>query len=242
MLNKTFSILYLVFICITSTLFFFVALLIRILTFAFDKRRIVQSLFSSFWASFYLWCMPAWRVKKFGTEKLKLSKNYVIVANHQSQLDILLAFNLFFPFRWVSKKEVFHLPVVGWNMMLNGYVKLKRGDKESIKKMMHECEQLVLKGCSIFFFPEGTRSSAGELKPFKPGAFALARKMKKDILPLVIEGTSSALPKHTLRLTGRKEMCIRVLDEVPYAEFAEKSPQETADYVREMMRQKMVGA
>ena len=242
MLNKIFSILYLVFICITSTLFFFVALLIRILTCAFNKRRIVQSLFSSFWASFYLWCMPAWKVKKFGTEKLRLAKNYVIVANHQSQLDILLAFNLFYPFRWVSKKEVFHVPVIGWNMMLNGYVQLKRGDKESIKQMMQQCEQLLLKGCSIFFFPEGTRSITGELKRFKPGAFVLAQKMKKDILPLVIEGTSRALPKHTLQLTGRKEMRIRVLDEVPYEDFADKPPEEAAEYVRDIIRQNMVEA
>lgn len=241
MVNQFLSGLYLVFISITSMLFFVVALLIRLLTFPFDKRRIVQSLFSSFWASFYLWCMPAWKVRKTGTGKLDLSKNYVIVSNHQSQLDILLAFNLFYPFRWVSKKEVFHIPVIGWNMMLNGYVKLKRGDRESVKQMMSRCERLLAGGCSIFLFPEGTRSATGELKRFKPGAFILAQRVKANILPLVIEGTSRALPKHALHLTGKKEMHIKVLDEIPYNDIARKSPEEAAEYVRGIIRENMAG-
>jgi len=100
----------------------------------------------------------------------------MIVSNHQSQLDTLVAFGLFFPFKWISKAEVFRLPFIGWNMTLNRYIKLKRGDRKSIQKMMTECEKMISKGNSLYFFPEGTRSKTGIIKPFKPGAFILAKR------------------------------------------------------------------
>jgi len=91
------TVLYLTFFGLSSFLFFFIAVLIKILTFPFDKKLIVLNLFTSFWASCYLWCVPTWSIKKYGREKFSLKKNYIVVSNHQSQMDILLAFNLFFP-------------------------------------------------------------------------------------------------------------------------------------------------
>ena len=126
-LNTIFSYLYIAFVGISSGIFFVAAAFIRLVTHLFDRRLVVLNLFTSFWASLYIWCMPIWSVKIFGREKMDMSKNYVIVSNHQSQLDILVAYRLFFPFRWVSKAEVFMLPFIGWNMFLNGHVRLKGG-------------------------------------------------------------------------------------------------------------------
>ncbi|MCK5311065.1 MAG: 1-acyl-sn-glycerol-3-phosphate acyltransferase [Desulfobacteraceae bacterium] len=215
-------------------MFFFVALAIRVLTFPFDKKLIVLNLFTSFWASCYLWCVPTWSIRKYGMEKFSLKKNYIVISNHQSQIDILLAFNLFLPFRWVSKREVFNLPFLGWNMLLNKYVGIKRGDKDSIKKMMQQCESILEQGCSLFFFPEGTRSRTGELKPFKPGAFILAKKMKVNILPVIMQGTSDVLPKNSLRFVWKGNMSLRVLDEISYKEFEDKSPKAAAEIVHDL--------
>jgi 1-acyl-sn-glycerol-3-phosphate acyltransferase len=241
MLNLLLIILYLSFFWASSLLFFIVALVLRILTLPFDKKLIVMTSFTSFWASCYLWCVPTWKIKKYGTEKFSLKKNYIIVSNHQSQMDILLAFNLFIPFRWVSKKEVFYLPFLGWNMVLNKYVGIKRGDKDSIKKMMQQCEEILEQGCSLFFFPEGTRSKTGELRPFKPGAFILAKKMKINILPVIMKGTKDVLEKDSLKFNWRNKMSIRVLDEISYKEFENKSSKEAADMVRDLFVRKMGG-
>ena len=234
LISLIFMILYLSFFWLSSFLFFFIALAIRILTFPFDKKLIILNLFTSFWASCYLWCVPTWSIKKHGMEKFSLKKNYIVVSNHQSQIDILLAFNLFLPFRWVSKREVFNLPFLGWNMLLNKYVGIKRGDKDSIKKMMQQCESIIELGCSLFFFPEGTRSRTGELKSFKPGAFILAKKMKVNILPIIMQGTRDVLPKNSLRFIWKGNMSIRVLDEISYKEFEDKSPTEAAEIVHEV--------
>lgn len=227
-----FSYAYIAFIGLSSAVLFFIALFIRFSTHFFDKRLILLNLFSSFWASLYIWCMPIWSVKIMDRHKMNMKKSYVIVSNHQSQLDILVVYRLFFPFRWVSKAEVFMLPFIGWNMFLNGYIKLKRGDKHSILNMMNQCEKLLGQNISIMLFPEGTRSLDGIVKPFKPGAFILAKKMKKPILPLVINNTKDALPKHSLVLTGKHEMQIRVLDEIPYEIFKDMETDEIASMVR----------
>ena len=214
-----FSYAYIAFVGLSSVIMFSIACLVRLLTQFFDKRLILLNLFTSFWACLYIWCVPIWSVNITGRQKMDMKKSYVIVSNHQSQLDILMAYRLFFPFRWISKAEVFKLPFIGWNMALNGHVKLKRGDKKSIQQMMDQCEQLLKQNISIMLFPEGTRSKTGIVKPFKPGAFILAKKTKKPILPLVINNTKDALPKYSLKLQGKHRIEVRVLDEIPFSTF-----------------------
>jgi 1-acyl-sn-glycerol-3-phosphate acyltransferase len=189
-------------------------------------------MFTSFWACLYLWVMPAWSLSITGREKIQPRGQYIIVSNHQSQLDILVAFRLFFPFKWVSKAEVFRLPFIGWNMFLNRYIRLKRGDKESIRRMMQACERALARGCSIYFFPEGTRSRTGCLKPFKPGAFILAQRAQVPILPVVINGTRAALPKYSLNFHGRHRLQIKVLDAIPYTDFADLTIEALTEMVR----------
>lgn len=213
--------------------FFILALLIWLLTIPFDRRLVLLHMFTSFWACLYLWTMPAWSVTAAGREKIRKKATYVVVSNHQSGLDILVAFRLFFPFKWVSKVEMFRVPFIGWNMTLNGYIRLQRGIKESIEKMMNACERALARGSSVFFFPEGTRSRTGELKPFKPGAFILAHRMRLPILPIAINGTKDALPKASLNFHGFHPIRIEVLDEIPYAAFAHLDPAQTAEMVRQ---------
>ena len=225
----------LIFMASTSAIFYIIAIFIWFCTVRFDRRLVALHFFTSFWASLYLWIMPAWSVSCKGRKKIKRGRTYMVVSNHQSQLDILVAFRLFFPFKWVSKAEVFKIPFIGWNMILNRYIKLKRGDKESVTQMMIDCEKTISRGSSIYFFPEGTRSYNGMVKEFKTGAFILAHKMKIPVLPVVINGSKNALPKHSLNFHGKHRIGIEVLDELPYEAFKQLSVEETARKVREMI-------
>ena len=233
MLNRFISIAFIVFIALTSVVFYLVACLLWLMTRPFDRRLIVLHQFTSFWAVLYLWIMPAWSVTAVGRRKIRPKATYMVVSNHQSQLDILIAFSLFFHFKWVSKAEVFKLPLIGWNMVLNEYIKIKRGDKESADRLMKKCEETIALGSSVFFFPEGTRSRDGRMRPFKAGAFVIAKKMKVPILPIVINGSKDALPKHSLNFHGRHPMRIEVLDEIPYTEFQHLSIEDTAALTRQ---------
>ena len=220
------SFLFWAFLVTSSLALFPVALLIWALATPFDRQKRLLHQFTCFWASLYTWLNPAWRVHVEGREKIRRHATYVMVANHQSLLDILVLFRLFAHFKWVSKIENFRIPCIGWNMSLNGYVKLKRGDKQSIGEMMSACARELDEGNSIMMFPEGTRSPDGRLRAFKHGAFTLAQGSGCPILPILVEGTADALPKRGFVLQGRHAIRIRVLDEIPHEKLVGRPVEE----------------
>lgn len=228
------------FVGVTSIPLFCISILLRLLTYPFDRRLRLLHLHTCFWASLYTWIMPPWKIRTEGREKVRKNATYMVVSNHQSQLDILVAFRLFFHFKWVSKIEIFKVPVIGWNMTLNRYIKLKRGDKESIEQMMKDCEERLDEGSSVYFFPEGTRSPDGEVKTFKLGAFQLAKEKKIPILPIVISGTNKALPKYEINFQGKQKILIKIFDEIPYDKFEKLSVEETAEMVRSVIKKNLV--
>jgi 1-acyl-sn-glycerol-3-phosphate acyltransferase len=237
MLNRLISLIWFIFVVATSTLFFVGALIIRVLTFPFDRRLRLLHIFTCLWASLYTYVVPPWRISLQNRDKIKKGATYIIVSNHQSQLDILVAFRLFRHFKWVSKAEIFKVPLIGWNMTLNRYIKLVRGSKDSAKQMLKESRERLDEGSSVYIFPEGTRSPTGKIKPFKPGAFILAHETRLPILPIVITGTNLALPKHSLNFHGTHDIALKVLDAVEYEEYKDLSIEQTADMVRDKIIQ-----
>ncbi|MCP4162542.1 MAG: 1-acyl-sn-glycerol-3-phosphate acyltransferase [Deltaproteobacteria bacterium] len=235
-----FTSLMVAFISVTSVFMFIFALLIWFLTVLFDKKLKILHLYSSFWAAMYLWIWPGLKIKIEGRENIRKEATYMVISNHQSQIDILAYFAVFFHFKWVSKASVFNLPLIGWNMVLNRYIKLKRGDAESIKQMLIDSERAIDEGNSVFMFPEGTRSYDGIVKPFKHGAFTIAQKKQIPILPLAISGTIDMMPKNSIAYSGNHRIHIRVLDEIPYESFKDLSPEELAVMCREMISKKVI--
>ena len=215
---------------LSSALLFPVALLIWAVTSPFDRRRVALHQFTCFWGSLYTWFNPAWPVRIVNRHKLADTPS-VMVANHLSFLDILVIFRLFNHFKWVSKVENFRAPFIGWNMTLNGYIPLRRGDRDSIVKMLASSERTLKEGSSIMMFPEGTRSSSGKLRPFKKGAFDLAKKTGSPIQPIVIRGTHRALPDRGFVLQGRHPIELVILDVISAESYAGLSVEELTDQV-----------
>ena len=207
------------FFVVSSSILVVGGLLLLLITLPFDPNRKILQQYSCFWASLYLWGNPFWSARIRGLENVDRRKVYVMVSNHQSMADILVIFRSFLHFKWVAKKSLFKVPLLGWNMFLNGYVPIERGDAESRDRCLQRCHQWLKKGSSIFFFPEGTRSPDGEMKPFKQGAFRLALQSRTDILPIVIRGSRHAIPKHSLLLHGKSKMELEVLPAIPVKEF-----------------------
>lgn len=190
------------------------AIVVWALTTPFDPRGVVLHLYSCFWAQLFFYLNPLWSLRVEGREHLPWRGAAVLVANHQSLGDILALYGLYRPFKWVSKASVFKVPFIGWNMVLNRYVALERGKKESIARMMAACRRWLDRGVPVFFFPEGTRSRDGELLPFKPGAFELAMEAGVPIVPIAVSGTADTLPKHGFRLTFRARCRVRALSPI----------------------------
>lgn len=233
---KAFSIAFWTFAVLTMPAFFLVAIVIRVLTFPFDRRRIVQHLWSCVWGQFYVWTNPLWRNRVSGREKLPWDGAAVLVANHASIIDIVVLYALYRPFKWVAKAELMRTPFIGWNMHLNDYVSVRRGDRESIVKMMNDCRRHLAAGSPLMIFPEGTRSSTGEMGAFKDGAFKLAREAGCPVFPIALRGTGESMPKHGIVMRKRMDAFVQVLDPLDSREYP------TNEALREAARARIAAA
>jgi len=159
---------------------------------------------------------PFWRFRYSGTMPENPRRPYVVVSNHESFADILLISHLPWEMKWLSKVELFRIPIMGWMMWLAGDIPVKRGFGPSAVEAMERCREVLRQRVSVMIFPEGTRSRTAELLPFKDGAFRLAIEAGLPILPLAVSGTATALPKHGWRF-GRSAAEVRVLEPVDTA-------------------------
>src|SRR5436190_8448902 len=115
-MSHLFSAIYWIFVGCTSVVLFFGAVLIWLATMPFDPTRRILHRYTCWWSTLYLRCIPGCRLVVEGRDKIAPGRAYVLVANHQSMTDIMALSALAVPFKWVSKKETFRLPFIGWNM------------------------------------------------------------------------------------------------------------------------------
>ncbi|MCU0459711.1 MAG: 1-acyl-sn-glycerol-3-phosphate acyltransferase [Bacteroidales bacterium] len=213
-----------------------VALLLWLLALAFDRRRLMNNRWMVIQGIVLTKMSPFWKVIVDGREKLDQKQAYIIIPNHQSLLDIVFFNMLRHRLRWVSKIEIFRVPLVGWEMKMVKYIELIRGNKASVVKMMEKCVESLQDGISVVIFPEGTRSLTGTIGKFKTGAFQLAVKTDKPLLPVLIDGTGEILPKKGgIIFRSRRIVRIRVLDPIFPGQFGTGDPDELASRVQAMM-------
>jgi 1-acyl-sn-glycerol-3-phosphate acyltransferase len=174
---------------------FLSSLVLKTLLFPFPGcEKLVHA--QCFWWSDALIAMnPYWKIDIKGMENIDHKKTYVIVANHQSLADIIVIYQIRMYFKWVAKKELLKVPFIGGLLWLNNHILISRGDFGSIKEVYQKAAEWLKKGVSMLFFPEGTRSETDEMSEFQNGAFKLAIKEKKPVLPIYIGGTREAIPK-----------------------------------------------
>lgn len=188
-MSRIFSVLYWSFLAGTSMVFFPIAVVIWLVTMPFGSQRAVLHRFTCWWAQLYVRCLPGCRLRVEGREKILPGVAYVLVANHQSMTDIMALSALNVPFKWVSKKEAFRIPLIGWNMYLNQYVCVDRGNVRSVRATMEACRMWLERGMPLMMFPEGHRSPDGEIHDFHSGAFKLAIDAGVAVVPIVVDGT-----------------------------------------------------
>jgi 1-acyl-sn-glycerol-3-phosphate acyltransferase len=151
------------------------------------------------WSAQTLW-IGGIRAKIRGIDAIDWDKPYIICSNHQSQVDIpLIVANLPTGIRFLAKQSLFLIPIFGWSMYVAGYVPVNRGSGQKAHRSILRAAKRIRKGRpSLLVFPEGTRSSTGEILPFKSGAFILAIQASAPILPVALRGTYDIVSKYRL--------------------------------------------
>ncbi len=141
-----------------------------------------------------------------GLENIDPKKTYVFTGNHRSYTDILVLFMIGgeadCQFTFMAKKELFKVPFFGASMKAMRVIGVERGStSKAMKSIIQAIETLREGGRNLIIFPEGTRSNDGHtLGPFKKGAFTIAKKAELDVMPFVIEGTETYMPKREFRM------------------------------------------
>lgn len=180
------------------------------------------------------------KVKVEGLEKLDRKKQYVLIANHQSYLDIL-ALYLALPFKlaFIAKKSLFNIPFFGWGMKAIGHISIDRGNPKTGKKSIEKAVKTITKQKkTIFGFPEGTRSLTGEVANFKLGLFTLAMKTDMPVVPLVIKGAREILSKKDF-LVKPGTITITVLDPMDISTYDTTDKAKLANDVRDKIRKEL---
>lgn len=169
-----------------------VALPLQVLASPWDPdRRVAAVAARAVWGIGMIRAQPFWRLTITGAESLGPGP-WIVIANHQSMLDIPLLMQLPMPVRVVARPGVFRMPVFGQMARFGKHVRL---DAESVEEGLAQCRHLLAQGISIVLFPEGQRGDGDTLGTFHRGAFELALRTDTPILPVAISGTALALPK-----------------------------------------------
>ncbi|WP_041448758.1 1-acyl-sn-glycerol-3-phosphate acyltransferase [Anaeromyxobacter sp. Fw109-5] len=190
-------------------------LLLFALTFPFDRNRAVVGRFSRLAAVAVTRTFPPWRLRVEGRWPAG-RQAYVVVANHQSLLDILMLSKLPREMKWVAKESLFKVPWVGWIFRISGDIPVRRGDSESGGAALAKARRYLERGMNVMIFPEGTRSVSAKLLPFKSGAFRLAIEAGVPVLPVAVHGAAQGMPKGSPWVRPCRAYA-RILEPVPTA-------------------------
>jgi 1-acyl-sn-glycerol-3-phosphate acyltransferase len=131
-----------------------------------------------------------------GVDAVDWSRPQVLMANHQSYLDVMALYRVL-PrvFGMVAKKELFRIPFFSGVMRAVGCVPVDRARRVKAMTTMREAAQTVAAGTTIAVFPEGTRSLGDRIARLKRGPFYLAQLAQVPTLPIGIRGAGALMPR-----------------------------------------------
>lgn len=130
-----------------------------------------------------------------GLEHLTSQRPAIFVYNHQSLLDpMIMAHLLRHDCVGFCKKEMGSNPLVGPLLRQIDTIFVGR-EEQGQKQVLQQALAVMASGRSLVIAPEGTRSTLGDIQPFKHGAFYLAKKAKVPVVPIVLHNVKDALPK-----------------------------------------------
>jgi len=168
----------------------------------------------------------------------KFEKPALVIANHQSFIDILLGLSLSPRILMVVKDWVWNSPIFGPLVRYAGFFYVGDGydfNLDAVRKKVDE-------GYSIFVFPEGSRSVDGQLHRFHKGAAYLATQLQMDVVPVVIYGAHDAIAKNQSFNLRRAALVVSVEKRITptdamYGETYQQQTKNTAAIIRNRLNE-----
>lgn len=168
-----------------------------------------------------------------GLEHIEPNKSYVFVSNHQSMVDVFLIYGwLPVIFKWIMKKELRKVPLVGAACKAAGHIYIDRSSKVSSKRSLEEAEHILRDGVCVVIFPEGTRTRTGAVGRFKRGAFSIASDLHLPIVPISLSGCYEVMPR-TRFYAKRHAIKMTVGEPIDISSYSEENRDELIEEVRQ---------
>ncbi len=137
-----------------------------------------------------------WTIKITNPHNITFENNrYIIIANHASLIDSLIAVLLPTKKKFIIGKVFTKVPIFGQLCLMAGHVPVDEHDPSTTRPAVAKSVTRMADGCSLMIYPEGSRSTdPHKLLRLKTGAFRISQETKVPILPLTILGTGKAMP------------------------------------------------
>jgi 1-acyl-sn-glycerol-3-phosphate acyltransferase len=165
-----------------------------------DKHGRLQHKIARVWARSLVWAAGCSLTIR-GIENLQKHPVAVYASNHTSYMDTPVIFAaLPFQFRILAKKELWPIAFIGWYLERSGQIPIDTVNPHATLSSLGVGVKALRAGMPLFVFPEGGRTSTGELKPFLSGAAYLAIRAQVPLVPIALSGVYDLLPIHTRHL------------------------------------------
>jgi 1-acyl-sn-glycerol-3-phosphate acyltransferase len=183
------------------------------------------------WAKFILIANGV-RLHVTGLDNISAKQSYVFISNHQSNLDgLAIGTTLPSPLRFVIKKSLLKLPIMGQAFRLGRMIPIERGDGAKAVEIINRAAGELKNGISALFFGEGRRARDGKLQPFKKGGFIFSITTKLPLVPITIINSFNLFPSGATHI---RRGTVRIIIGAPIR--TDQSRPEDADALRELVR------
>ncbi|MBN2159059.1 MAG: 1-acyl-sn-glycerol-3-phosphate acyltransferase [Spirochaetes bacterium] len=165
-----------------------------------DRTGRVPYWFGQVWARFIL-ITNGVRINVEGMENISRNESYVFISNHQSNLDgLAIGTTLPSPLRFVIKKSLLKIPIMGQAFKLGRMIPIDRSDPQKAVETINRYARELKNGISALFFGEGTRSKDGRLQPFKKGGIMFSITSKLPVVPITVINSFNLMPSGALHI------------------------------------------
>jgi len=200
-----------------------------------DEPKYIFQLGASYCYELFFFLTPKIVLKR--DLKDELPTNAIYISTHQSILDFPALSTFIRKYLFFANVNLGSVPLIAYIADLAGVTYISGKGIDQISEIYDNMEKQLEDGKNIIFFPEGTRHEDCKLKPFKRGAFRLAFKTNKPVVPIVIEGAYKLLPKKAFcfRTTKRTIIHVKMLDPLYPKDFA--NDKEMMLYAQKIMQE-----
>jgi len=167
-----------------------------------------------------------------GIEDVEKDTPRIYMSNHQSYFDIFaLLAGLPVNFKFILKKELMRIPLLGIAMKRARYISIDREDGRKAILSVNMAADRIRGGASVLIFPEGTRSKDGAVGEFKKGGFHIALKSGCDIVPVAILKSRDIVPKGSLKV-NKGAIYLKIGKAIPVSDCSKRDLNALMERVR----------